>query len=81
MIGNISNGSAPIGVFYRDEQPTYEDCEPALRNGPLVGQPLGLSKETSDELMGGFMRGDLPDSNISWHYPSQRRPREPVETA
>ena len=45
----------PIGVFYRDEQPTYEDCEPALRNGPLVGQPLGLSKETFDELMGEFL--------------------------
>jgi len=55
MTGNISNVSAPIGVFYRDEQPTYEDCEPALRNGPLVGQPLGLSKETFDELMGEFI--------------------------
>jgi len=38
-----------------DEQPTYEDCEPALRNGPLVGRPLGLSKETFDELMGEFI--------------------------
>jgi len=45
----------PIGVFYRDEQPTYEDCEVALRNGPLVKQPLGLSKELFDELMEEFM--------------------------
>jgi 2-oxoglutarate ferredoxin oxidoreductase subunit beta len=45
----------PLGVFYRDEQPTYEDCEPALRQGPLVKQPLGLSKEMFDELMEEFM--------------------------
>jgi 2-oxoglutarate ferredoxin oxidoreductase subunit beta len=45
----------PIGVFYRDEQPTCEDCEPALRNGPLVGRPLGLSKETFDELKSEFI--------------------------
>jgi len=45
----------PLGVFYRDEQPTYEDREAALRNGPLAHQPLGLSKETFDELMEEFM--------------------------
>jgi 2-oxoglutarate ferredoxin oxidoreductase subunit beta len=32
----------PMGLFYRDEQPTYEDSEPAFRNGPLVRQPLGV---------------------------------------
>lgn len=45
----------PIGVFYRDEQPTYEDTEPALRSGPLVNQQLGLSKEIFDELMEEFV--------------------------
>jgi 2-oxoglutarate ferredoxin oxidoreductase subunit beta len=45
----------PIGVFYRDEQPTYEDCEPALRNGPLVRQKLGLNKGLFNELMDEFM--------------------------
>ncbi|HXG66663.1 MAG TPA: 2-oxoacid:ferredoxin oxidoreductase subunit beta [Blastocatellia bacterium] len=45
----------PIGVFYRDEQPTYEDQEPALRNGPLVRQKLGLNKGLFDELMDEFM--------------------------
>jgi 2-oxoglutarate/2-oxoacid ferredoxin oxidoreductase subunit beta len=45
----------PIGVFYRDEQPTYEDSEPVLRNGPLVRQQMGLSKEMFDELMEEFM--------------------------
>jgi len=32
----------PIGLFYRDAQPTYEDSEPALRQGPLVRQKLGV---------------------------------------
>jgi len=45
----------PIGVFYRDEQLTYEDTEPALRSGPLVNQKLGLSKEMFDELMEEFV--------------------------
>jgi len=45
----------PIGVLFRDEQPTYEDGEPALRNGPLVSQQLGLGKQMFDELMGEFM--------------------------
>jgi 2-oxoglutarate ferredoxin oxidoreductase subunit beta len=45
----------PIGVFYSDEQPTYEDQDPALRNGPLVRQQLGLSKEVFDDLMEEFM--------------------------
>jgi 2-oxoglutarate/2-oxoacid ferredoxin oxidoreductase subunit beta len=45
----------PIGVFYRDEQPTYEDSEPVLRNGPLVRQELGMSKEMFDELMREFI--------------------------
>jgi 2-oxoglutarate ferredoxin oxidoreductase subunit beta len=49
------NERIPIGVFYRDEQPTYEDGEPALRNGPLVRQQLGMSKEMFDELMDEFM--------------------------
>ncbi|OGD52781.1 2-oxoacid:ferredoxin oxidoreductase subunit beta [Candidatus Bathyarchaeota archaeon RBG_13_60_20] len=30
----------PIGVFYVEERPTYEDGFPALAGGPLVGQPL-----------------------------------------
>jgi 2-oxoglutarate/2-oxoacid ferredoxin oxidoreductase subunit beta len=45
----------PIGVFYRDEQPTYEDKEPALQSGPLVNQKLGLNKEMFDELMEEFI--------------------------
>jgi 2-oxoglutarate ferredoxin oxidoreductase subunit beta len=45
----------PIGVFYRDEQPTYDDSEPVLRNGPLVRQQMGMRKEMFDELMEEFM--------------------------
>jgi 2-oxoglutarate ferredoxin oxidoreductase subunit beta len=45
----------PVGVFYRNEQPTYEDLEPALRNGPLVHQQLGLDKELFTELMEEFL--------------------------
>ncbi len=36
----------PIGLFYKDDQPTYEDSDPVLRNGPLVHQPLRLNPET-----------------------------------
>jgi len=45
----------PIGVFYKNEQPTYEDQEVALRNGPLVQQKLELNKETFAELLEEFM--------------------------
>lgn len=44
-------GRIPIGLFYRDDQPTYEDSEPVLSKGPLVGQALGLSKETFDSFV------------------------------
>jgi 2-oxoglutarate ferredoxin oxidoreductase subunit beta len=30
----------PIGLFYQDEQPTYEDSEVVFKNGPLVQQRL-----------------------------------------
>jgi len=32
----------PIGLFFQDEQPTYEDSEPAFRRGPLVHHPLAV---------------------------------------
>lgn len=44
----------PIGVFYKDAQETYEDAEPALQNGPLVRQPLGLKQELFGDLMEEF---------------------------
>ena len=44
----------PIGLLYKDDQPTYEDSEPAFRKGPLVRQSLGLPKETFDEFVSEF---------------------------
>ena len=41
----------PIGLLYKDDQPTYEESEPALREGPLVRQPLGLSPEVFDSFV------------------------------
>lgn len=45
----------PIGRFYQDEQPIYEDSEPGLKRGALVHQPLGLDKKVFDELVEEFM--------------------------
>ncbi len=32
----------PTGLFYRAERPTYEELEPALKDGPLTTQRAGL---------------------------------------
>jgi 2-oxoglutarate ferredoxin oxidoreductase subunit beta len=46
----------PLGLFYQDEQPTYEDSDPVLRKaGSLAKQPLGVSKELFDSLLEEFM--------------------------
>lgn len=44
----------PLGLFYRSEEITYEDTEPALRKGPLVTQPLAMDKDLFDSLMEEF---------------------------
>jgi len=45
----------PIGLFYKDLQPTYEDSEPAYQRGALVRQPLpadpALFQSLVEELM------------------------------
>lgn len=41
----------PIGLFFQEEQPTYEDTEPALKNGPLVKQPLEIDDKLFDKLI------------------------------
>lgn len=41
----------PLGVIYKSDQPTYEDSEPALQKGPLVKQPLGISKNQFSQLI------------------------------
>jgi 2-oxoglutarate ferredoxin oxidoreductase subunit beta len=41
----------PLGLFYKDDQPTYEDSEPALQQEPLVKQPLGVDDALFNELI------------------------------
>ncbi|MEE8199369.1 MAG: thiamine pyrophosphate-dependent enzyme [Thermoplasmata archaeon] len=45
----------PIGLFYQIDKPTYEEEEPALRAGPLVNQPLGISEDQGQTLVKEFM--------------------------
>jgi 2-oxoglutarate ferredoxin oxidoreductase subunit beta len=44
----------PIGLFYKGEETTYEDTEPALKQGPLIHQPLGIDKGLFEELVEEF---------------------------
>ncbi len=44
----------PLGLFYKGDELTYEDSEPALKKGPLVRQPLGMNKGLFEELMEEF---------------------------
>ncbi len=42
----------PLGVLYKSEQPTYEDSEPVLRDGPaMIKRPLGLKPEVFGQLI------------------------------
>ncbi|MGO8734969.1 MAG: thiamine pyrophosphate-dependent enzyme [Terriglobia bacterium] len=44
----------PIGLLYKSEEATYEDCEPAFKRGPLVNQPLGVDEGLFQDLMEEF---------------------------
>ncbi len=44
----------PLGLFYKAEELTYEDSEPALKKGPLTRQPLGMEKGLFEDLMEEF---------------------------
>lgn len=41
----------PLGLFYKEDKPTYQDNEPVLQNGPLTKAELGVSKELFDEFV------------------------------
>ncbi len=41
----------PLGVIYKAEQAIYEDSDPVLKKGPLVKQPLGISRDTMREFI------------------------------
>jgi 2-oxoglutarate ferredoxin oxidoreductase subunit beta len=45
----------PLGLFYADQQPTYEDSEPAFARGPLVHQPLGIEPAVFQSLIEELM--------------------------
>ncbi|HZP34790.1 MAG TPA: 2-oxoacid:ferredoxin oxidoreductase subunit beta [Candidatus Acidoferrales bacterium] len=45
----------PIGLFYQDEQPTYESSEPVLRKGPVVRQNMRLDKNVFQGLVTELM--------------------------
>ena len=45
----------PLGVLYQTQAPLYEESDPVLQRGPLVHQPVGLSRETFDALMAEMM--------------------------
>jgi len=45
----------PLGLFYKDQQPTYEDSEPAFRQGPLVHQPLSIDPRMFQSLVEELM--------------------------
>ena len=45
----------PTGLFYKSEQPIFEESEPVLQRGPLVKQEQGISKELFDEFLTQLM--------------------------
>ncbi|HEU4391145.1 MAG TPA: thiamine pyrophosphate-dependent enzyme [Blastocatellia bacterium] len=45
----------PLGVFYKDEQPIYEDSEPALKERALVRHDLRLDNALFKELVEEFL--------------------------
>ena len=50
----VQRDRIPLGLFYRTEDvPTYEDLEPALKKGPPVHQPLGVTD--ADALLDEFL--------------------------
>jgi 2-oxoglutarate ferredoxin oxidoreductase subunit beta len=44
----------PLGLFYKGDELTYEDSEPALKKGPLVRHPLKMEKGLFEELVEEF---------------------------
>ena len=40
----------PIGLFYKVERPTYEDLDIALKNGPLIKQPMPTKERITSML-------------------------------
>lgn len=45
----------PTGLVYRADRPTFEESEPVLNRGPLVGQEMGLQRPLFDQLLAELM--------------------------
>jgi 2-oxoglutarate ferredoxin oxidoreductase subunit beta len=45
----------PLGLIFQADRPTYEDSEPVLQDGPVVDQPIGLSRELFEEILAETM--------------------------
>ena len=45
----------PIGCLYKVDKPIYDDSEPVFQKGPLVDQPLGLSRQKFNEILAETM--------------------------
>lgn len=45
----------PVGVFFETIRPTYEEEEPALREGPLIHKQLGLTQTQAEKLLLEFI--------------------------
>ncbi|HVS32103.1 MAG TPA: 2-oxoacid:ferredoxin oxidoreductase subunit beta [Thermoanaerobaculia bacterium] len=45
----------PIGCLYKADKPIYDDSDPVLQRGPLVDQPLGLNRQTFDQILAETM--------------------------
>jgi 2-oxoglutarate ferredoxin oxidoreductase subunit beta len=45
----------PTGLIYRADQPIFEESEPVLSRGPLVGQEMGITRPLFDQLLAELM--------------------------
>ncbi len=56
MYEDVNTGyrKVPIGLFYKEDRPQYENELPQLNDGELVDKPLKIKKETMMELINEF---------------------------
>lgn len=45
----------PTGLFYKSDQPIFEESEPVLQRGPLVKQEMGIDQPLFNEFLANLM--------------------------
>ena len=45
----------PLGVFYKNDRPTYEESDPVLMGPPMIDRELEMSREMFDDLLSEMM--------------------------